>query len=102
MRTLSGPSPFGLPGLRRPIRTGTLWKAPRNDGQEGVLKKRVQSPGERRRDFREALAPSVKEPPLALRQKVLRPPPPLVAVLMIFPEVGEQGLQLLKFGLVQL
>ena len=66
------------------------------------LKEARSVAGRRRRDFREALAPSVKEPPLALRQKVLRPPPPLVAVLMIFPEVGEQGLQLLKFGLVQL
>jgi hypothetical protein len=69
----------------------------------GVSEKRVQPPGERRCGFRKALAPSVKEPPLALRQKIFRPPAPLVAVLaqgfVIFLEVDEKGFQLLKLGL---
>jgi hypothetical protein len=72
-------------------------------GGQGRLKKRVQATSERRRNFREALAPSVEKSLLALRQKIFRPPAPFVAVLaqgvMILLEVGDQGLQRLDFGL---
>jgi hypothetical protein len=67
------------------------------------LQERVQSPGQRSDGFRESPAPSVKKPILALRQKIFRPPAPLVAILaqgfVIFPEASDQGLHGLKFSL---
>jgi hypothetical protein len=70
---------------------------------QAVSEQRVQAPGERRRGFRKALAQTVEKSLLALRQKIFRPPPPLVTVLaqgvVVFLEVGEKGFQLLKLGL---
>jgi hypothetical protein len=78
-----------------------LWKASRTG--RAALKQRVQPPGERRRDFGEALTQPAKKSLLALRQEIFRPPAPFVAVLaqglMVLPEVGEQRLQFLKLGL---
>jgi hypothetical protein len=73
-------------------------------GERGsVLQERVQSPSQRFDGFRESPAPSVKKPILALRQKIFRPPAPLVAVLaqgfVIFPEASDQGLHGLEFSL---
>jgi len=70
---------------------------------QGSLEKRVESPSEGLRHFRDSLAPSVKKSPLGLRQKIFRPPTPLVAVLpqglMVLLEVGNQGFQGVEFGL---
>ena len=72
-------------------------------GGWGVLKKRVQAPSQRRRNFRESLAPSVEESLLALRQKIFGSPAPFVAILaqglMILLEAGDQGFQRVEFGL---
>jgi hypothetical protein len=68
-----------------------------------VLYERVQPPSQRFDGTRESPAPSVKEPILALREKIFRPPAPLVAILaqgfVIFPEASDQGLHGLKFSL---
>lgn len=69
----------------------------------GASKKRLRAPGERRGGFRQSLAPTVEKSLPALRQKIFGSPAPFVAVLAqglkILLEIGDQGLQGLKFGL---
>ena len=72
-------------------------------GRPGTLDERVQSPSEGFHGRLNPLAPSTKKSFLGLRQKILRPPTPFVAVLpeglMVFLEVGNQGFQGVEFGL---
>src|SRR5580700_7847901 len=95
-------TPFGA----RPARSATAPTAPDSTqlpSAPGSLHERVESPSEGFRHFRDSLAPSVKKSPLSLRQKIFRPPTPLVAILpqglMVLLEMGKQGFQGVQFGL---
>ena len=75
---------------------------------EGLAKvapwpQRVQAPGKSFHGFGNSPAPPVKKLLLALGEKKLGPPSPLVAVLaqgfMIFREAGDQNFHCLEFGL---
>jgi hypothetical protein len=72
-------------------------------GEFAPLPLRVEPPGKRFRGFGDSPAPPVKKLLLALSQKKLGPPAPLVAVLaqgfVILGEARDQGFQGLKFGL---
>jgi hypothetical protein len=64
---------------------------------------RAQAPGKSFRGFGNSPPPPVKKLLLALGEKKLGPPSPLVAVFaqgfMIFREAGDQGFHCLEFGL---
>jgi hypothetical protein len=72
-------------------------------GRPSPLDERVQSPSEGFHGRLNPLAPSAKKSFLGLRQKILRPPTPLVAVLpqglMVLREASDQGFQGVEFGL---
>jgi hypothetical protein len=72
-------------------------------GRPSPLNERVQSPSEGFHGRLNPLAPSAKKSFLGLRQKILCPPTPLVAVLpqglMVLLEVGDQGFHGLELGL---
>jgi hypothetical protein len=83
------------------IEFGLPRKASESAGQ--ALNERVQPPSQGFDGRLNPLAPSAKKSLLGLRQKIFRPPAPLVAILpqglMVLPEVGKQGFQGVEFGL---
>jgi hypothetical protein len=84
----------------------TEFGAPRKSVTErrpSPLNERVQSPSQGFNGRLDPLPPPAKKSFLDLRQKILRPPTPLVAVLpqrlMVLLEVSKQGFQGVEFGL---
>ena len=92
----------GAPGARRSnrIRGAAQSVAER---RPSPLNERVQSPSQGFNGRLNPLPPSAKKSFLDLRQKILCPPTPLVAVLpqrlMVLLEVSKQGFQGVEFGL---
>src|ERR1700733_16133118 len=90
-----------IPGAARARR----WKRLRGvaERRTSLLNERVESPRQGFHGRLNPLAPSTKKSFLDLRQKIFRPPAPLVAILpqglMVLLEVGKQGFQGVEFGL---
>ena len=100
---MSSPLCAGMTDVFETIEPNSGRHGKRRGSAGSVLYERAQSPSQRFDGFRESPAPSVKKPILALRQKIFRPPAPLVAVLaqgfVIFPEASDQGFHGLEFSL---